>query len=423
MRAILKGRLIIVSGLPGSGKTTLAYKLEAAFPSVRLSADDWMVSLHINLHAESERDRIETLQWHLAQRLLELGNVVIVEWGTWGKWDRDRLRLRAREIGASVEIHSLTAPLEELYRRIQLRNMEDPPISWETVQKWGSIFEAPTREELDLFDPPLLSNGSSIANEQQEEHLTGGNTAESVLRLGSTVRKPATASTPAVHSFLKHLRAAGYGASPDALGLDEQGRQVLEFAHGPLWTATPRTQTDLHRVGAMIRALHNAAVSFQVPEAAQWNTRYETDGHELICHNDLAPWNLVCGADRWVFIDWDAAAPATRLWDLAWASISFPPIEPECDLTVASTAMHSLLDGYRLETTSYGDLIRLMATRARAEYEFIVEGARAEQQPWAKLYIEGHHKYWGPVADYIDRHASDLNHMLMALNYSTPKSR
>jgi predicted kinase len=155
---------ILLTLATGTGKTTLARKLEAALPSIRLSADDWMGSLEINLHAEPERDRIEALQWQVAQRLLALGNVVIVEWGTWGKWDRDRLRLRARELGALVEIHYLTASLEELYRRIQLRNTEDPPISWETVQKWGSIFEVPTQEELDLFDPPLLSSDTSTAN-------------------------------------------------------------------------------------------------------------------------------------------------------------------------------------------------------------------------------------------------------------------
>lgn len=151
-----QARLIVIAGLPGSGKTTLARQLEQELPALRLSADDWMDSLGVNLHAEQERAHIEKLQWQLAQRLLALGNKVIVEWGTWGRWERDILRERARGLGAAVELHYLSAPLEELFRRIELRAMEDPPIRWEAVQKWGSIIEPPTDKELALFDPPLL---------------------------------------------------------------------------------------------------------------------------------------------------------------------------------------------------------------------------------------------------------------------------
>ena len=122
-----------------------------------------MNHLGINLHAEADRERIESLQWQLAQRLLELGNIVIIEWGTWGKWERDRLRLRARELGASVEIHYLAVSLDVLFGRIQRRNMENPPITWEAVQKWGSISEIPGKDEIALFDPPLIPTDSSRA--------------------------------------------------------------------------------------------------------------------------------------------------------------------------------------------------------------------------------------------------------------------
>lgn len=151
-----EARLIIVAGLPGSGKTTLANQLAASIHAIRLSADDWMDGLGINLHAEQERDRIERMQWKLAQQLLELGNTVIVEWGTWGRWERDILRERARELGAAVELHYLSAAPEELFRRIQQRGMEAPPLEWETVQNWGNIVEPPTPEELALYDSSLL---------------------------------------------------------------------------------------------------------------------------------------------------------------------------------------------------------------------------------------------------------------------------
>ena len=60
-----RGRLIIVWGLPGSGKTTVAISLEDRRDAIRLSPDDWMDALRINLHDEKSRARIETLQWTL----------------------------------------------------------------------------------------------------------------------------------------------------------------------------------------------------------------------------------------------------------------------------------------------------------------------------------------------------------------------
>ncbi len=144
--------LFIICGLPGAGKTTLAKKIEGSFSAVRISADDWMTALSINLHAEEQRTKIEALQWELAKRLLSLRQNVVIEWGAWGKRERDAFRTEARALGARVELYYLSAPLEELFARIQQRNMEDPPIEWPEVQKWADVFEAPAPAEMKLFD-------------------------------------------------------------------------------------------------------------------------------------------------------------------------------------------------------------------------------------------------------------------------------
>ncbi len=148
-------RLIIICGLPGSGKTTFAKVLETQFRAVRFSADEWMEALSLNLYDAEKRGEIESLQWRLCQKLLELGVTTIIEWGTWGRSERDALRLGARALGAAVELHYLSVPEEILFDRIQARGMENPPIERSTVSEWFKVFQAPTLEELALFDKPL----------------------------------------------------------------------------------------------------------------------------------------------------------------------------------------------------------------------------------------------------------------------------
>ena len=144
--------LIIVCGLPGSGKTTHAVHLERSRGAVRLCPDEWMHSLDIDLYDERRRERIEALQWQLGQRLLSIGVPVIIEWGTWGLSERDALRLGARALGASVELHYMSAPVDVLFARIERRGMENPPITREALQGWARTFQEQSREEMALFD-------------------------------------------------------------------------------------------------------------------------------------------------------------------------------------------------------------------------------------------------------------------------------
>jgi predicted kinase len=154
-------RLIIVCGLPGSGKTTLAKRLESRHRAVRFSADEWMDALSLDLYDEERRGKIEALQWKFARELLALGLTVIVEWGTWGRSERDTLRLGARALGAAVELHHLSAPADVLFERIRRRGLEKPPIERDALSRWMEAFQAPTAEEMALFDKPLVTDLAS----------------------------------------------------------------------------------------------------------------------------------------------------------------------------------------------------------------------------------------------------------------------
>lgn len=247
-----------------------------------------------------------------------------------------------------------------------------------------------------------------------ETPLTGGNVAAVVVRVGGTVRKPATPASDSgsIATVLDHLHAVGFTAAPRGLGRDEQGRQVLEYIPGTLADAmAPMTLVELGRVGRLIRALHDALAGFVPPPGAVWDVAIPADRDELvragtprIFHHDLAPWNLVRDGDRWVFIDWDGAGPGSRLWDLAYAATGFVPLAAGNDSTVDAVRLRALVDGYGLDGQQRRELPALLVARTRAMYDLLVAGAATGRPPWARLHAEGHADHWGPAADYLERH-------------------
>ena len=148
--------LYLICGLPGAGKTTHARQLELARGAVRLSPDEWITPILLDHSDRAEMDRlravIESQQWTLAQRLLELGTSVILENGFWSRAERDVYRERAVKLGARVELHFLDVDLDELWARLQRRNANLPTGSFEVtrdeLQLWSTWFEQPTQEEL-----------------------------------------------------------------------------------------------------------------------------------------------------------------------------------------------------------------------------------------------------------------------------------
>lgn len=237
-----------------------------------------------------------------------------------------------------------------------------------------------------------------------EEALTGGNVADEVVRVGQTVRKPVTAATPAIAALLQHLTAVGFVGSPRHLGVDDTGRQMLEYIAGVLANQLPPLDLqELHRLGCLIRDPHDATVSFQSPPDAQWEVVIPPDRDELVCHHDLAPWNLVRDGERWVFIDWDGAGPGSRLWDLAYAAHGFVGMHQGGDPVVDGARLRALVDGYGLNDDQRSQLPGLITAHVRGMYELLHHGHASGTQPWARLWAEGHGDHWGPAADYADR--------------------
>lgn len=242
--------------------------------------------------------------------------------------------------------------------------------------------------------------------EGDEEVLTGGNVADVVMRVGDTVRKPATPATPAVEALLEHLNTVGFRGAPRTLGRDEHGRHILEYVPGPTADALPPfDEDDLRRVGELIRSLHDALASFIPPADARWDVLIPADRTDLICHHDLAPWNLVRQPDRWVLIDWDGAGPGSRLWDLGYAAQSFVPLRPGIDPEVAGRRLRCLADAYGLDAEQRVRLPGLIAAHTRGMSDVLRDAVRTGRQPWAGMHDAGHGSVWRAASDYTAEHA------------------
>ncbi len=157
-----EARLILTCGLPGAGKTVLARQLAADRSAARLTKDEWLWALGSSPWDTPTREKVEYELWRLAQEILRLGLSVVLDFGLWARIERDEMRAVARSLRVGVELHYIHVPTDELWRRIQARNMEPPwdshPIRRADLDGWLRVFQPPDTAELALFDPPPTSD-------------------------------------------------------------------------------------------------------------------------------------------------------------------------------------------------------------------------------------------------------------------------
>jgi phosphotransferase family enzyme len=194
-----------------------------------------------------------------------------------------------------------------------------------------------------------------------EQRLPGGRSFGAV-RAADEGRRPAQPWTATVHSVLRHLEEAGFDGAPRARGLDEQGRERLTFLPGQTmgegtspWPDWVRSDDALRQVGAWLRRLHEATVTFRPAADAVWFTGRTWQPGAVIAHLDASPWNAVWADGALVgFVDWDTASPSRPEDDLAFSALTWVPLltaaiaEPAGfgDQADQRRRFHLLLDAY-----------------------------------------------------------------------------
>jgi predicted kinase len=119
----------LLFGYLASGKTTFAKHLEVKHEAVRFTPDEWMARLFGDDPPEEsfpeKAEAILELLEPLWMRCLSLGVDVVLDYGFWGRKERDEVRAIVERLGASACLYRLHCPDDEARRRIDARNQAD----------------------------------------------------------------------------------------------------------------------------------------------------------------------------------------------------------------------------------------------------------------------------------------------------------
>ena len=246
---------------------------------------------------------------------------------------------------------------------------------------------------------------------EAEVPLPRGDVTEGVVRIGATVRRPRGPWSSSVADYLCHLERVGFGGAPRFLGVDDEGRDILDFVEGDVpsgpvvedWAAT---LPALVGVASLLRGLHDASASFVPPEAAVWfgdDLDVELPGDvppeppaELVSHFDVTPQNVVFrDAEPVALIDFDLTRPGTRLRDVVNTAMWWVPLMPLRDRDPAfasapvSERLAAFVDAYGLDEDRRAAFCDTAVTGATRSWHRMHANAAQRGGGWARMWVDG----------------------------------
>ena len=146
------GKLFLLCGKPGSGKTTLAKFLKEKYGLIHFSADDFMLKLFGEIEDRKlfdEKLRVtKDLIYQICDDVL-VNNNVVLDFGFWTKVEREEIKERFKNY--EVIIVYLKLDEDKIFKQIEKRNanLKDNEyfMDLNTFKILSSKFEEPTDEE------------------------------------------------------------------------------------------------------------------------------------------------------------------------------------------------------------------------------------------------------------------------------------
>ena len=256
---------------------------------------------------------------------------------------------------------------------------------------------------------------------EREIVLAGGNLTR-VVRVGDTVRREAGPWTPSIHRLLSHLRDRGFTLAPEALGIDELGREILTFTPGETltegtWPQWVWSDELLEEAVTVLLDYHQRVADFRPTHVESRLGTEPLTTDQIVCHNDFAPYNCVFQEGHIAgLIDWDVVRAGDPRWDLAFFAWHWVPLyAPSSDiawrsLDVCRRRLRHVVDSYGLSDRS--EFVELIVTRVEASLDGIITRASEGDEVFIRLEREGHTEEMQRTIDFVRENEKLLNDAL-----------
>ncbi|MFK0165751.1 phosphotransferase [Rhizobium sp. NPDC090279] len=244
-------------------------------------------------------------------------------------------------------------------------------------------------------------------------------TGDEPFRQGKFIVRSARRWTPGVHALLAALHRHGFDVAPFPGGYDDAWERVtyLPGDTGDLDDRTDmRSERALRSAASLLRRYHDCSALFAEGLAAAYAWQLPARSPcETICHGDFAPYNIVLNDGEVTgIIDFEAAHPGSRSWDLAYAIYRWAPlssgiaIEGLDRLADQINRARIFVDAYGLPLAERPSLPDIIVERLQALFTFMEHEAARGIERYRRNLQDGHDRIYREDIAYVAKWSVEI---------------